>query len=244
MADSRREEGHDPKREPTRVIVVLERARLETAKVGKDFALLDCDTHRSFLLKHRRDPAEFRPDILHQVRSLGCRGSCPKFTGLPPTQSLLALMDSPLNKAGMLKVYIRTERGVLIDVNPQLRVPRTYKRFAGLMVHLLHKLSITAVNSNAKLLRVIKNPVTDHLPPGCRKIATSVKGRLVSLPEFVQTLPKDAPTVFIVGAMAHGSVEEVATYAEECIAMSEYPLSGAAALSRLCTAYENSLGVL
>ena len=36
----------------------------------------------------------------------------------------------------------------------------------GLMVQLLHKYSITAADSSVKLLKVIKNPITDHLPAG------------------------------------------------------------------------------
>ena len=43
------------------------------------------------------------------------------------------LLDSPLNRAGLLQVYIHTEKNVLIEVNPQTRIPRTYTRFAGLM---------------------------------------------------------------------------------------------------------------
>jgi rRNA small subunit pseudouridine methyltransferase Nep1 len=156
----------------------------------------------------------------------------------------LILLDSPLNKAGMLQVYIRSQKGVLIEVNPQIRIPRTYKRFAGLMVHLLHKLSVSAADSPAKLMKVIKNPITDHLPAGCRKISTSVKGRLIAVNSFVPALPMDPPTVFVFGTMAHGSVEEVVDWTEECVGLSEYPLSGAAALARLCGAYENHLGIL
>jgi len=49
-------------------------------------------------------------------------------------QSLLSILDSPLNKAGRLRsVYIRTEKGVLIEVKPFVRIPRTFKRFAGVM---------------------------------------------------------------------------------------------------------------
>ena len=49
-------------------------------------------------------------------------------------QSLLSILDSPLNKAGRLKnVYIKTEKGVLIEVKPFVRIPRTFKRFAGVM---------------------------------------------------------------------------------------------------------------
>ena len=45
----------------------------------------------------------------------------------------MMLLDSPLNRAGLLQVYIHTERNVLIEVHPQLRIPRTFDRFCGLM---------------------------------------------------------------------------------------------------------------
>lgn len=105
-----------------KVVVVLERACLETGKVGSDHVLLNSDDHHNFLLKHKRDPSEYRPDILHQ--------------------SMLMLLDSPLNKAGLLKLFIRSERGVLIEVSPQIRIPRTFKRFCGLMTQCVASLVI------------------------------------------------------------------------------------------------------
>lgn len=42
-------------------------------------------------------------------------------------------MDSPLNKAGLLQVYVHTARNALIEIHPQTRIPRTFKRFSGLM---------------------------------------------------------------------------------------------------------------
>ena len=82
---------------------------------------------------------------------------------------LLTLLDSPLNKSGKMQVYIHTEKNVLIEVSPHIRIPRTYKRFAGLMVQLLHKLKIRAVNGPETLLKVVKNPVEAHLPTGARR---------------------------------------------------------------------------
>jgi rRNA small subunit pseudouridine methyltransferase Nep1 len=87
-------------------------------------------------------------------------------------QCLLTLLDSPLNKAGLLQIYIHTSRGVLIEVNPCVRIPRTFRRFSGLMVQLLHKLYIRSDHGPDKLFRVIKNPVTDYLPPDCLKLST------------------------------------------------------------------------
>ena len=84
--------------------------------------------------------------------------------------------------------------------------------------------------------------MTDHLPPDCRIVLFSVTGRLVNLANYIPTLPTHAPTVFVVGAMAHGKVE--AEYAQDCIAVSEYPLSAAAALGRLANSWENHLGIL
>lgn len=49
-------------------------------------------------------------------------------------QALLAIFDSPLTKAGRLQaVYVRTEKGVLFEIKPYVRMPRTFKRFCGLM---------------------------------------------------------------------------------------------------------------
>ena len=53
------------------------------------------------------------------------------------------------SQAGLLRLFVRSERGVLIEVSPQIRIPRTFKRFCGLMVQLLHKLSIRASNGAA-----------------------------------------------------------------------------------------------
>jgi len=144
-----------------RMIVVLAQASIESFKVsssmGDDkYALLNCDDHQGFLKKTGRDFSEARPDITHQC--------------------LLTLLDSPINKAGKLQVYIQTSKGVLIEVNPSVRIPRTFKRFSGLMVQLLHKLSIRSINSQDKLLKVIKNPITDHLPTKCRKVTLSQNG--------------------------------------------------------------------
>lgn len=62
-------------------------------------------------------------------------------------------MISPVD-VSLQAVYVHTARNVLIEVNPQVRLPRTFKRFCGLMVQLLQKLSIRASNGSSKLLKV------------------------------------------------------------------------------------------
>lgn len=101
------------KNQEKRLIVILEDAHLESVKVGNKFELLNCDDHANILKSNNRDQGSCRPDITHQC--------------------LLMLFDSPLNRAGLLQVYVHTHNNVLIEINPQTRIPRTFKRFAGLM---------------------------------------------------------------------------------------------------------------
>lgn len=206
------------------VIFVLENASLETAKVGKGYYLLNCDDHAGFLRRHDKDPALYRPDICHQA--------------------LLAILDSPLAKSGRLKgLYVHTAKNVLIQINPQVRLPRTFKRFCGLLVQLLQKLSIRATNGPDKLLKVVKGPVTLHLPAGCRRVAFSRQApNLIRLKEFVRDLPDETPAVFVVGAMAHGKID--ASYVDQWVSVSEYPLSAACCLGRITNAFEDKWDIV
>ncbi|KAI7836671.1 hypothetical protein COHA_009447 [Chlorella ohadii] len=143
------------------VIFVLESAQLEVAKVGKNYELLNCDDHANFLRRHGKDPALYRPDICHQA--------------------LLAILDSPLNKAGRLKaLYVHTGKNVLIQVNPQDWVMR---------------------------------------------------------PEL-----SGKPLVFVVGAFAHGKIDD--SYVDEYISISQFPLSAAYALGRITNALERKWGIV
>lgn len=67
-------------------------------------------------------------------------------------------------------------------------------------------------------MKVVKNPVTQHLPAGARKIGTSVTGELVNINKFVETLPADEPVVYVVGSHAHGPAD--VDYTEQSIAIS------------------------
>lgn len=100
-------------------------------------------------------------------------------------------------------------------------------------------------------------------------VALTRTGKLVNPWEWVETLPKDEPVVFIFGAMAHGHIDKentnyvrrvlvvqkglrlkALTYRffvlqlDEQISISEYPLSGAHAITRLLNAFERHWGIL
>ncbi|KAJ2156400.1 18S rRNA pseudouridine methyltransferase [Coemansia sp. RSA 520] len=213
----------------SRLIVVLESASLETYRVGKSkdakYQLLNCDDHQGFLKKIGRDIAESRPDITHQC--------------------LLTLLDSPLNKTGRLQVYIHTSNDVLIEISPQVRIPRTFKRFSGLMVQLLHKMSIRSVNGNDRLLKVIKNPVSQYLPPDALKLTFSYDAPTVHLQTWMRRkLSLNQNIVVAIGALAHGKDNFADAYVDEKVGISEYPLSASVACGKLTCALEDIWGIL
>lgn len=229
-----------PKNANVKVIVLLEGANLETVKVPgrtSGFGLLNSEDHGHILKKTKREANDARPDILHQC--------------------LLTLLDSPLNKAGHLKIYIRSAKNVLIEVHPQTRIPRTVKRFYGLMVELLQKYKVRGTSGSEPLLKVIRNPVTSYLPVGTRKIVCTYNcenivdvrdhaSKMAALAEPADDASGEKPepqtVLYVVGALAHGKVTE--DWAEENICISEYPLSASTVCARITYAYECMLGIL
>ena len=208
------------KKQEKRLIVVLESANLETVKFGKGYGLLNVDEHSGILKKLGRDFSTARPDITHQ--------------------SLLMLLDSPLNRAGLLQVFIHTANNVLIEVNPQTRIPRTFPRFAGLIVQLLHKFSIKASDSSIKLLKVIKNPIEDHLPVGCKKVCLSFSADGAS--KASDLVPEsEEPICLVIGAIAKGAIK--VDYTENDVCIGNYPLSAALTCAKVTSAFEEAWGV-
>lgn len=218
--------------------VVLDRAPLEVAKVGKSSSslqLVTSDDHQSILRKNQRDLSESRPDIVHQC--------------------LMTLLDSPLNKSGNLRLWIRTGKGVLIEVNPRIRIPRTWNRFAGLMAQLLTKLSIRTASAGAEsssgpgevLMNVIRNPLEDHLPQGALRVGLTeaqvgkAQGRFDEYLKGQGDWSVEKPVVVWIGAVAKG--EDVFPEAEVKLAISEFALSASVVCGKVCEAMERLYGI-
>lgn len=213
-----------------RIVVVLEKCCLENVQPRKGaMELLNSDDHKNLCVKNGRDFADARPDITHQC--------------------LMALLDSPLNKAGKLLIYMHTSQNVLIEVHPSLRVPRTFKRFAGLAVELLQRQKIRAAQANETLMKIVSNPVEKYFPPGSRRFGLSVAGREVKLRDFAAGLEKEAnearssvPIVISIGAVAQTDpVQEAkfgAGYVEENISICPWGLSAACCCSKVCSEFE------
>ena len=215
-----------------RIVVILEHCPLETVHTEKNGYELLAERHKTVHKQRGTDPAEWRPDVVHQC--------------------LLHLLDSPLNRAGKLEVFIHTKKGTLISVDPRLKVPRHNKIFEKLMTQALFKLKVRATTGYLSLLKLVKNPVTDHLPPDTRFIRVEKDGDPVDLSTFPsEVCPKTKsssseivkqrpPVCFVIGGMARGDVK--VDYAKEghcqSIRLGSRGLSGAATCSAIVGAFE------
>ena len=61
------------------------------------------------------------------------------------------------------------------------------------MVNLLEKFSVRAGDAPIKLLKVIKNPVTNYLPPGCKKTLFTFKAGDVVRPSEIAKRANQGP---------------------------------------------------
>jgi rRNA small subunit pseudouridine methyltransferase Nep1 len=92
-----------------------------------------------------------------------------------------------------------------------------------------------------KLMRVIKNPISDHLPVGCKKIAMSFSSKKVE--NARELVPENnEPIALVVGAFAHGNLN--LDYTEDTISISNYPLSAALTCTKLCSGFEEKWGIV
>ena len=198
-----------------KLYIILEHANLELTKDKKNPEIINSDDHRNLIKKMNKSLEDYRPDVLHQC--------------------LLNLFESPLNKAGMLQVYIRTKENVLIEISPKTKIPRTIKRFCGLMGQLLQKYRIRAMNSSEVLLKVIKNPITQYIPFGCPIISTNEKSKLIKLEDYIDNL-KSNNVAFVVGAISKGDVN--IDYMTDTVSISSFPLTAGIVCSKICTAFE------
>ena len=204
-----------------KLYIILEHANLELTKDKKNPEIINSDDHRNLIKKMNKSLEDFRPDVLHQC--------------------LLNLFESPLNKAGMLQVFIRTKENVLIEISPKTKIPRTIKRFCGLMGQLLQKYRIRALNSSEVLLKVIKNPITQYIPFGCPIISTNEKSKTVKLEEYIDNL-KSNNVAFVVGAISKGDVN--IDYMTDTISISSFPLTAGIVCSKICTAAEKCWDII
>lgn len=108
-------------------------------------------------------------------------------------QCLLMLFDSPLNHAGYLKVYIRLEKtkpDKLIELHPEIRVPRTFKRFEQLFSNFLQGNELPLVethNGQTRLINYVTKAFKDKMKLNQNEKKLFHKFRIINLAPKLRT---------------------------------------------------------
>ena len=216
-----------------KLIIILEGASLELGSLKKNPQILNCDDHYKIIKSMKKKLDEFRPDIVHQC--------------------LLNLFDSPLNKVGLLQVYIHTNKNILIEINPKTRIPRTFNRFSGLFSQLLLKNEIKYINeqnNSSEILLKVLNTNIEKLIGESPKILLSEKGRLVDICTYCKNIENNLKNkkykdiCFIIGTNPKGDIDPLIKYNDDCISLSSFDLDSNIVCAKICSAFENIWDIL
>jgi len=200
--------------------------RAYAAKRGKkpEEVLLDRSYHHAAMRKLREAEQRGRPDISHFI--------------------LLEVLGSPLNKCGMLELYVQTRSGHVIWINPETRLPRIYERFKGL-IEKLYKEPI--VEADGKILLKLEEKKLSELikdvDPDIR-ILLSEDGKPTKWSEFGKIITsRRKPLVMIGGFPRGGFHEETIRNADEIISLWPEPLEAWVIASRVISITEQALKI-
>ena len=128
--------------------------------------------------------------------------------------SLMSILETPLCKEGLLSVHLQLQDGRVVEVNPEVRLPRNYDRFVGLIEQLL--LNGRVPPKGDSLLQVRDTNLQDLLTrlkeesDSAKTILTIEGGQKATREKLGALLPQDAsvPVIVGVGAFPHGDMPE------------------------------------
>jgi rRNA small subunit pseudouridine methyltransferase Nep1 len=158
--------------------------------------------------------------------------------------ALLEALGTPLNKEGYLRIYVHTINNHVVQVNPEVRLPKNYTRFAGLFEQLFQLRRIPPAGP-ALLLLERKN--LDQLLQDIEcnyVVAFSTKGSPGKLDETMQKLHARERPAVLIGGFAHGHFSETtAKLADEIVCIDPEMLEAGVVTSRVIYDYERAISL-
>lgn len=151
---------------------------------------------------------------------------------------LQVAMESILNKKGQLRVFIHTRNDLVIDINPVIRMPRSYNRFVGLMENLFDKKEI---KTNDEVLLSINESSVEGLIDKInfdRLVILSPKGERKKLDEIVD---KVEDYLVVIGGFSEGDFRSDVYSLGESYSIFEEELTIWSVASEIIAEYERML---
>lgn len=196
--------------------------------------ILDVSYHYNAMKKNNLKESwkRGRPDIIHLA--------------------LLTGLTSPLYKSGLNDIYIHTRNNQVIFFNPklQIRIPKSYLRFEGLMTKLLIEQKImNEENIENEYLVKIENNLTfeglkNRINPDIT-IGFSSSGQNKTFPEILnENFDQDTNVLFAIGGFQHGYFSrDIEKYFDSIFSISSFNLETHVVLSRLIYEIEKTMKI-
>lgn len=188
------------------------------------FLLLDRSYHHTSMKRLKESEKRGRPDIIHFA--------------------LLEALGSPLNKQGLLQVYVHTINDYVISVNPEVRLPKNYNRFVGLFEQLFQLGTIPPTGpvllglERKTLSQLLQETETDYV------LAFSTRGDRKTLEEAVSRLQTKERHAVIIGGFPHGHFSETTVeLADEVVCVDPEMLEAWTLTSRVIYEYERAISL-
>lgn len=179
--------------------------------------LLDNSWHFAAMRKIKDEIKRGRPDLVHI--------------------SILAATDTPLYQKNRIGIYVHTTGDCVIALGTNVRIPKSYHRFAGLVEKLFKEGSIQA--NKGTLLKLDKKTfpkMVEELKPS-KIVGLSTEGEPKSFEEIVSLL--DDRTCIVVGAFQKGHFSEpIQNKIEHLYSVGDMSYDAHVVISRLLYEYE------
>ncbi len=193
--------------------------------VNPKYLILDRARHHRAMIRLVNAEKRGRPDIVHQA--------------------LLLIQGSLLARNKLVKTYIHTINDLVIDVDPEIRPPRNYDNFIGLMSQLFEVGRVPPVGK--PLMKIVSgiNYVLSMELPDRKILLDDVRGKELSLRSFIDYVRNFKRPLVMIGAFPRGSFEE-RTYwlADDVVKIGKYVMDTSSILCRLLTVLEIELGLI
>ena len=199
-----------------------------------------------------KKPSELLLDQTHHGRSMtklsqSERRGRPDITFL----SLLSILETPLCKEGLFSVHLHLQDGRIVGIRQDVRLPRNYDRFVGLMEQLLLKGSVPPEGET--LLQINDSSLEDlmlKLKAGSDNSKTLLAiegGQQTTVESLSHLLPNDSsiPVIAGVGAFPHGPFpDEIVSLFETHLELDREVMMAWHVCAELVWAYSMTVGVV
>jgi len=197
-----------------------------TKKSGKSAneILLDRSYHHRAMTDLKDAEKRGRPDIIHMA--------------------LLEALGTPLNKEGLLQIYVHTIDNHIIKVSSKARLPKNYNRFISLLEQ-LYKLG-RVPESGESLLSIKKaklQNIINRIKPS-KVIVFSSVGKPKTLKEVCKKISHKEKPLIIIGGFPHGRLTNEILHVDDCVfSIDRNTLEASVVTSRIIYEYEVAIGL-